>query len=430
MKRRIFLSGLTGLGLAATRLPKVQKTEVEPINTARNLIFVLLEGGPSHVDTFDLKTSASTPDLLGPVTLANGALWPAGIMPKLATMSDQFSLVRAISGVEAVHERGVYQLLTAHRQNAAFQADVPHFASMLSYLLENQRSPQDSLATAVIIGANPAKNGFLDIGHQGLQLRDDGQIQHLEHPFSGEARRFALLDNVLAVRKESQDQRKDWLRFQIQAREMMANPVLQNLSASLVDTDSLEGQFLNQCRLATKILAEKTGTRVIQLQLSGWDHHDFIYGDQEFGLPTRARAFDTGMADLIENLSQIPGQQKESLLDETLIVAMGEFGRTTGPLNSSQGRDHFPYVIPAFFAGGGIKPGRIIGKSSGDGSYIVDPGWSHARYMGIPDILATCYSAMGFDWYQTFSETPSGRTFEMVPPTPLGPAYDIAGLFS
>jgi uncharacterized protein (DUF1501 family) len=142
-----------------------------------------------------------------------------------------------------------------------------------------------------------------------------------------------------------------------------------------------------------------------------------------------ARSFDEGFSFLLDELAARPGQNGGTLLDETLVVALGEFGRTTNGLNTSRGRDHYPFVLPAIVAGGGIQPGRIIGRTDGTGTTIVDPGWSHQRFMSISDFMATVYSAMGIDWTQPFLDTPSGRRFEMVDNATWGQAYAIDDLF-
>lgn len=140
MHRRSFVKGM-GLAAfsaslhAAPRWKPLSFKGIETRNTARNLIFVFLDGGPSHVDTFDLKTASYTPSSLGATTLANGLKWPSGIMPELAQLSDKFAILRSVTAIEAVHERATYHMLTSHRQNAAAMVDVPHFSSVLSYFL-------------------------------------------------------------------------------------------------------------------------------------------------------------------------------------------------------------------------------------------------------------------------------------------------------
>src|SRR5262249_50963858 len=147
--------------------------------------------------------------------------------------------------------------------------------------------------------------------------------------------------------------------------------------------------FGNACITARNLLRAKLGTRYIQIAIGGWDHHVNIY--QANTLANVGKQFDTGLATLIADLKQ------DGLLDSTLIVAMGEFGRTVGPLNSQAGRDHYVQQA-ALFAGAGIKGRRTIGATDATGATTIDPGWQANRPIKPEDIEATIYSALGIDW--------------------------------
>jgi uncharacterized protein (DUF1501 family) len=104
------------------------------------------------------------------------------------------------------------------------------------------------------------------------------------------------------------------------------------------------------------------------------------------------------------------------MLSETLVVMCGEFGRTVGALTAAGGRDHWPQQF-AFFAGGGVKGGTIVGQTDAQGRDTIDYGWSQKRYVYPEDIEATVYSAMGIDWTTVRHDDPLGRGFEYVPQT-------------
>jgi len=403
-------------------------------NSARNLIFILLGGAPSHVDTFDLKPGAYTPDFIGVQDMGGGLMWPSGIFPNLAERLDRFSIVRAINAVEAVHDRAVYHLLTAHRLNAALAGEIPHFASVISWKLASQRRPQDSLPSLMFIGQNPAKEGFLGPEHMGIQLTGEGVIPNLAHQFDRGDERFTLLESMWAATPNTRGKRGDHLRYQEQARTMMKDEELSELLSGSGDPpdprDFFTQNFIQQCETAVRLLEADKGVRALQLQLEGWDHHIGIYNQGDpVGLAGLSRELDEGFAYLLDTLAAKPGQGAGSMLDETLIVAMGEFGRTTGPLNTSGGRDHYPYVVPALFAGGGVMPGRVIGSTDARGDYIVDSGWSRNRYMSVNDVVATMYSALGIDWTERVTDTPSGRIFDLVDIAAVGEVHAIDELF-
>lgn len=441
MQRRSFLAGMTGLSVTALAhagtswraLPK-RRDAVQTRNSARNLIMVLLDGGPSHVDTFDLKTGVWTPNFMGVATLGGSLKWPLGLMPKLGNMTDQFALIRSISAIEAVHDRAVYHLLTGHRQSTALLGEIPHFASVVSHELAAQRTARDSMPTFISVGANQAENGFLDISHRALEISADGEVRGLTHDLPEEPSRLNLVDRFIALSENRDDAAGRHVRLQKQARQLMEDDTLISLlGGSGNENDDNNGEstsqrFEKQCQTATRLLAANRGTRVIQLRLGDWDHHDSIYIQGLGSLHDMAGALDNGLALLHAELAAAPGVNGGSLLDETLVVAVGEFGRTVGRPNSVGGRDHYPYVTPALMFGGGVQGGRVIGATSADGGGVIDAGWSRNRLMGIGDLIASLYSALGIDWTKRFLETPSGRVFEPVDST-SGPVHEISELF-
>lgn len=397
----------------------VPKTSIVPHNTARNFVFVLLQGGASHVDTFDLKTNASTPAVLG-ATVIGGTAWPEGIMPQLATRLNQFALVRSIVGVEAVHERAVYHLATSHRHDASRTDEIAHMASAMSFMLADQRRPSDSLPTVVMFGPTAAAEGFFPVEHKGLSLSRDGQIPNLVHPHPGGDRRLATLNALRNLHPNPADIRGDRLRIQDQAQALMNDSELQAILGNREsqpgqqDNYTRSGQFKQQCEAIVRLLGSDRGTRIVTLNHDGWDHHNDIYNPQQ-GIPALATDLDDGLAYLLDALAGEPGTLGGNLLDETLVMVAGEFGRTTGPLNQTAGRDHYPYAMSALFAGGGVKGGRVIGATDQNGATVTDVGWSHPRYMSVQDLCATAYSAMGIDWTVRFTDTPSGRIYDLVP---------------
>jgi hypothetical protein len=308
--------------------------------------------------------------------------------------------------------------------------DIPHYASALSYALQGSRRPSDSLPTVMKIGA-VAGSGLFSVEHEGLTLDADGRVANLNHVFGGAEERMALLDGLRAAQGQPTTGRVDFLRFQDQARRMMVDTELQSLLQGSTNEEDDTPYFQRQCETALRVLEADKGTRVFHMVLSGWDHHEQIY--QENGeFHQLSGIFDRGLAFLLDGLAMAPAAQTPggSLLDETLIVAVGEFGRTVGSPNTSGGRDHYPYVVPALVAGGGTAPGRIIGSTSVDGGGVLDPGWSQPRLITINDLVATIYSAMGVDWTQRILDTPSGRAFEFVDSSQIGTLYPIDDLFS
>ncbi len=123
---------------------------------------------------------------------------------------------------------------------------------------------------------------------------------------------------------------------------------------------------------------------------------------------TLGKQLDAGYAALIADL------KSSGLLDSTLVVMAGEFGRTVGKLSAAGGRDHWPQQA-AVFAGAGVKGGKVLGSTTSDGGATADPGWSRGRSVNAEDIEATIYSALGINWTKVSYDDPFGRGFEYVP---------------
>jgi uncharacterized protein (DUF1501 family) len=176
--------------------------------------------------------------------------------------------------------------------------------------------------------------------------------------------------------------------------------------------------FGNALLVAKQALAANQGTRFIQVTIGGWDMHVDIYGEagnkNGTNIFTLGKQFDAGVAALIGDL------QAAGMLDSTMIVALGEFGRTPN-FTAALGRDHWLNQF-AFFAGGGVQGGRVLGATDATGANIVDNGWSQNRPVNPEDIEATIYSAMGIDWTTICYNDPFHRGFEFVPQS-LGPDF-------
>ena len=119
---------------------------------------------------------------------------------------------------------------------------------------------------------------------------------------------------------------------------------------------------------------------------------------------------------MLDDLEARKRPDGRSLLDETLVVCFGEFGRTPGPINPTQGRDHHMYAFTGLFAGGGVKGGQVIGKTDDLGQNVIDSGAGVKRSLYMEDVATTIYSAMGIDSKKTVQDTPSGRAFYYIEP--------------
>jgi len=231
------------------------------------------------------------------------------------------------------------------------------------------------------------------------------------------------LDDNLRIGAVHGQSEADYNDFYTAANQMMYNATV-NQAFSFTTAESARYGSTNTgnaCLVAAQVLKANQGTRYIQITSNdGWDMHTNIYAAGN--LPTKAALLDNAVSARIGDLDGA------GLLDSTLIVMVGEFGRTVGPLTGAAGRDHWPQQF-AFFAGGGVKGGTIVGQTNASGSDTIDFGWSQKRYVYPEDIEATIYSAMGIDWTSVRHDDPLGRGFEYVPQTGAFPYYPVHELW-
>src|SRR5207237_7981633 len=152
----------------------------------------------------------------------------------------------------------------------------------------------------------------------------------------------------------------------------------------------------------------------------GADYHSSIYDKpRPTNLYVSAERFDRAFPALLEDLAGTPGQAPgKSLLDETLVVASSEFGRTTY-VNNAAGRDHYDQVFTSALLGGGVKGQKILGKTDELAGKCLETGWASNRQPVIDNLVATIYSVLGIDWRKKVENTPSGRPYVYVQLAPI-----------
>lgn len=431
--RRNFFQVL-GAGVAASFLTKEARAQtcssqnVTPQNTAQNVIFILMAGAPSHVDTFDFKmTNGVTPAAAAPATI-NGTFWPTGILPKLGGMLGDIAIIRSVQAHALVHSLGQTWVQIGRNPAAALGNIAPNIGSIAALEKGPDRKPSDVLPTFLGLNSDGAVgSGYLDATYAPFKYDPTtAGLPNTQNSF-GQARWQEMLstlhteDDPLRINSPLGKPADDMNGFYGSAQSLMYNPAVQSVfTYSTADSQRYgSSSFGNALVIAKQALASNMGTRFVQVTVGGWDMHVNIYGPnfnvtQGNNIFTLGKSFDLAMASLLTDL------KSAGMLDSTLVVAMGEFGRTPN-FTAAAGRDHYLNQF-AMFAGGGVKGGKVIGATSADGSSITDFGWSQDRAVNPEDIEATIYSAMGINWTNICYNDPFHRGFEYVPQT-LGPDY-------
>jgi len=443
-RRHFFRQGALGLGTAAlaSLLPCEAASGAETGHgvlgaphfapRAKRAIYLFMNGGPSQQDTWDYKPKMDAlfdKDL--PESIRNGqrlttmtsgqtrfpiapskykfarhgkcGRWVSELLPWTAKIVDDIALIKSVNTEAINHDPAVTYICTGQQQPGR-----PSLGAWLSYGLgcESQSLPAFVVMTATWTGRKEAQaiynrlwgSGFLPSKHQGVALRAQGDpVLFLSNPDGVDpATRRRMLDALARLNQKQADEVGDpetqarIAQYEMAFRMQSSVPELTDLSKETKQTLDMygpdvhkPGTFAASCLLARRLM--ERGTRFVQIFHRGWDQHFNIGGD----LPNQCRDVDQPCYALVTDL------KRRGLLDDTLVVWGGEFGRTIycqGKLTrDNYGRDHHPRCFPVWLAGGGIKPGFVYGETD-DFSYNVvkDPVHIH-------DLNATILRCLGID---------------------------------
>lgn len=436
VRRRFLLHTAGGLGAAAlaTLLRSAAATGGESATgvhfapRAKRVIYLFMSGGPSQMDLWEHKpvlqdmngqempksvigmqrlTTMTRGQAAFPVAGSQFRFAPAGsnglevseLLPNMARIVDRLAVIRSMHTEPINHDPAVMFLQTGSGITGR-----PCLGSWVSYGLGSEN--EDLPAFVVLMSGQPGgqpvlskywHSGFLPGRHQGVQFRSHGEpVMSLTDPAgASRADRRHVVDAINDMNRLKLQQVPDpeiearinafELAFQMQATV----PDLADFSGEpqhVLDAYGAkpgEASFANNCLLARRLV--ERGVRFVQLYDKDWDHH----GDLPQKLRLKAQLTDQACAALIEDLDQ------RGLLDDTLVIWGGEFGRTSycqGTLTSeTYGRDHHPRCFTMWLAGGGIKPGIVLGKTD-DFAYNIAEDPIHVH-----DLQATILHCLGID---------------------------------
>lgn len=448
LSRRNFLS-LAGAGLTMGYLAtpplanagvKIVTQPVTPRGTAKNCIFILMTGAPSHTDIMDFKASAQ-PASFAPTTSPTGILWPQGLMPKMFNHLNNVSIVRSMRAWALVHTLAQTWTQIGRNPAAVLGNVAPNIGSIVAIEKDSERLAGQVFPTFISLnnGASVG-NGYLPASFAPMKLNEPNGANANNTGIANTANRdgqtvsttrysqLQALDSALRTSSPYGKPLEDMANFYASAVGLEYNPTVTNAFTYTAANAARYGgtSFGNSCLVASQVLAAHQGTRFIQISVGGWDMHTNIYTGNNL-VPGNANAlsttFDNGLSALIDDLSAA------GILNETLIVCVGEFGRTVGSLTGAAGRDHYPQQS-VMFIGGGMTGGRVIGSTDATGSKTVDPGWTEQRDVKPEDVEATIYSALGINWTSIRYDDPLGRGFEYVPFASAGVYKPIDALWT
>jgi hypothetical protein len=375
------------------------------------MILLYLGGGLSHHDSFDLKPDAPEEirGIYRPIGTSVPGLQIGELLPRVARIMDKVALIRSGAHNNDHHETATNWVLSG-RFGSAF-GDYPAMGAVVSH----QLGFRGALPPYVSIPRNPSftwelgKSAFLGGRYESFRTGDPNapgfQVQDVApreavNPRSLE-RRQNLLQAMDSLAREVQgsDQLATYSEFQQRAAALLLSSEAR--SAFVIDQESANLRdrygrttFGQSCLLARRLV--ERGVRFVTVNYGGWDHHAKIWE----GLSRKLPEFDQGFSALIEDLHQ------RGLLSETLVLVMGEFGRTPR-INRDIGRDHWGPAGALLFAGGGVRGGQVIGQTDRQGAYVT------RRPIAPADVAYTVYEALGVDPHRWLTH-PEGRPVEIL----------------
>lgn len=436
---RVGSIGLAGLSLDGLfRLQHASAASSPPKSRAKSVILLFLSGGPAHMDMWDLKPDApeAVRGTFRPIDTNVPGIQVCEHMPRMARISDKYAILRSVHHSQADHPAAAYWMMVgspigrpAREAGMMSRADRPHPGSALAKVLGASAGvPPFVMVPEAIQPNGPERSGqfagFLGAAFDPYRINSDPS---LDDYFPGEIRppvgvdasrihsRRRLLDAIAAASASTLD-RKSTARDKYLARafDLIGSASAQrafDIDAEPTETRDRYGRHVfGQSVLLARRMVE-AGVRLVHVN---WVRHDNGKGAQGYDTHSNhlelARrdllpATDAAFASLVEDL------HLRGLLDETLVIMMGEFGRTPR-FNKNGGRDHWPGCFSVVMAGGGIKGGRILGASDKLAAYpATDP-------VTPQDIIATLYHALGVDPHLTIFDQ-QDRPYKLVDGEPL-----------
>jgi hypothetical protein len=413
--------------------------------SARSVIFLHMAGSPPHLDLFDYKPelnkrhgqdcpaeyfqgkrfafTSQQPTLLGSPhkfrQFGHCGMWMSDALPQLSAMVDDLCMIRSMNTDQFNHAPAELMLYTGSPRLGR-----PSMGSWVTYGLGSENADLPGFVVLVSSGTNPSSgksvwgSGFLPSVYQGVQCRTDGDpVLFVSNPrgMDRQVRRMSLdalndLNRIQYERFRDEETQTRIAQFELAFRMQVSVPEVMDISretsATLSDFGAVPGEasFANNCLLARRLVEQ--GVRFVQLFDWGWDFHgtsrEQSLGD---GLREKCRGTDRAVAALLRDL------KARGLLDETLVMFSGEFGRT--PFREGRtakgtilGRDHYPDCYSMLLAGGGIQGGVIYGESD-------ELGFQVARdKVHVHDLQATILHLLGVD-HERLTFRYQGRDFRL-----------------
>lgn len=373
------------LDILAARAAQQSSSESKPKH--KSCILLFMTGGPSHLDTFDPKPANKSSEIK-PIATSVPGIQICEHLPKVAKVMNDMALLRGMSTSEGSHGRARYYMHTGYREGVGGVIH-PSMGAIASHWLG---STEDALPNFVSVGGPSFSSGYAGPFHAPVEVADPAKgIENLR-PVDSLAsfdRRAGLLEEI---EKGFVERIQTPAAQSHQATYQRAAMLMHSQKAKAFDLSQEPGsvqdaygrnKFGEGCLLARRLVEH--GVSFVEVSLGGWDTHR----DNASKIKSLCGQVDPALSALIGDL------KTRGILDTTLVIWMGEFGRTPH-VGKQGGRDHYPRAWTSVMAGGGLKLGRTVGRTDAQGGTVED------RPISAVDFMATVCTALRIDYKKNF----------------------------
>lgn len=374
-------------------------SKLKQVATAKNVIYLYMSGGQSHLDTWDVKEGVATAGSTKPIKTSADGVRLSEYLPLTAKQMHQGTLVNSLSSNQGAHEQGNYIMHTSYEMRGTIR-----HPAMGAWLNVFQGGGNSTLPNFVFIG-NDSRHpgaGFFPAAQSPLF------VSNPENGIKNVRRQPGLTEEKFQARMALADELDKDFRSTFQHRNVKAYADMYDDAITMMKSEDLKAFDLTEegtdvrasygkeafgqgCLLARRLV--ERGVRFVEVSLGGWDTHNANF----VAVPERCDSLDKGLSSLLADLAA------RGLLEETLVVVTTEFGRTPD-INKNVGRDHYPKAFSAALFGGGVKGGYVYGKTDKEGREVAE-GKTRPQ-----DLNATIAYALGLPLDQVIY-SPSKRPF-------------------
>jgi len=402
----IRIGALSFMGLSLPAFLRARAASAQTSQRDVNCILLWMNGGPSHIDTFDPKPHAPQ-EIRGPFGAIKTNVPGIEIcehLPKLAQQQDKFSIIRSLTSPDSGHETATSYLLSGYKFNRSLT--YPAYGSVVA----REKGFQNGMPPYVLFGGLPfgyGGGGYMGDIYNPFQVSGDPNaasfsVRDVTPPAGVNLARIAnrrdMLEIVDTFQRDTETAAKQVQtmdKFYERAYDLVTSPIAKKAFNLSLEPDKLRDEygrhsFGQSCLMARRLI--EAGVRFVTINMGGWDTHTDNFNALK---NSRLPQVDSAYSALLKDLHQ------RGMLDSTLVIWMGEFGRTP-KINNSAGRDHWGLSTVVCLGGGGIKTGMVYGRSDERAEGPAD------KACRVEDLAATIYRALGIDYRKEYRE-PQGR---------------------